>query len=327
MPFEDRITFGTSGLERAAHLRGDAARIEAMLSDPTTRVVPIWRGKPLVSPQGLAGVRSDHAVFKDAVAPAIFLGLDENGARFARDVSGWSPEEPVDLDSFRDRTEQQHPHLPGGYVFAELRTEMTRLTRRDAELAATARALVEWHRIHGFCANCGATSVPAQAGWQRDCPSCGRHHFPRTDPVVIMLITHKDRVLVGRTPGWPERMYSLLAGFIEPGETMEAAVRREVAEEAGVRVGAVGYLASQPWPYPASLMFGCWGHAETTEITIDPVEVEDAFWISRAEMIEVFAGTHPRMREPRKGAIAHSLLEAWVAGAAEAGGIHAVEYD
>ncbi|MEM8579622.1 MAG: NAD(+) diphosphatase, partial [Pseudomonadota bacterium] len=301
--------------------------VEALLTDRTARVIPIWRGKPLVSANGLEGVSADHKVLEDAVSSAIFLGLDENGPRFAQDVSGWSPAEPVDLDSFRDRTEQQHPSLPEGTVFAELRTEMTRLTRRDAELAATARALVEWHRIHGFCANCGAKSLPAQAGWQRDCPSCGRHHFPRTDPVVIMLITHGDHVLVGRTPGWPDRMYSLLAGFIEPGETMEAAVRREVAEEAGVQVGEVGYLASQPWPYPASLMFGCWGRAETTEITLDPVEVEDAFWISRSEMVEVFGGTHPRMREPRRGAIAHSLLEAWVSGVTQPGGVDAVKHD
>jgi NAD+ diphosphatase len=317
MPFEDRITFATSGLERAAHLRGDSAQIDALLVDPETRVIPVWRGKPLVDAQGLAGVPAYHAVFSDAVSSPIFLGLDEAGARFARDISGWDPEDPVDLDSFRDRTEQQHPSLPIGQVFAELRTEMTRLSRRDAELAATARALIEWHRIHRFCANCGAESFPAQAGWQRDCPTCGRHHFPRTDPVVIMLITHDDSVLVGRSPGWPEAMYSLLAGFIEPGETMEAAVRREVAEESGIRVGEVGYLASQPWPYPASLMFGCWGQATTTEITLDPTEVEDAFWITRAEMKQVFADAHPRMRAPRPGAIAHSLLEAWVTGAAQ----------
>ncbi|WP_425091456.1 NAD(+) diphosphatase [Tropicimonas sp. S265A] len=314
MPFEDKITFATSGLDRAAHRRGDAL---ALLNDPNARVVPVWRGKPLVDADGLVGLAADHRVFADAVADPIFLGLDEAGPRFARDVSAWDPGTPVDLDGFRDRTEQQHPGLPAGQVFAELRAEMTRLSRRDAELAATARALIEWHRIHGFCANCGAQSTPAQAGWQRDCAACGRHHFPRTDPVVIMLITHGDEVLVGRSPGWPEGMYSLLAGFIEPGETMEAAVRREVFEEAGVRVGEVGYLASQPWPYPASLMFGCWGQAETTRITLDPAEVEDGFWISRSEMEDVFAGTHPRMREPRRGAIAHSLLEAWVNGATE----------
>lgn len=151
------------------------------------------------------------------------------------------------------------------------------------------------------------------AGWQRDCPSCDRKHFPRTDPVVIMLITHGNSVLMGRSPQWPEGMYSLLAGFVEPGETIEAAVRREVFEEAGVRVGDVEYLASQPWPYPSSLMFGCRGEALTRDITIDPIEIEDALWITREEMLDVFAGTHPVIKPARIGAIAHFIMQHWLA--------------
>jgi NAD+ diphosphatase len=149
-------------------------------------------------------------------------------------------------------------------------------------------------------------------GWQRNCPDCGRSHFPRTDPVVIMLITRDDSVLVGRSPGWPEGMYSLLAGFVEPGETMEAAVRREVFEEAGIKVGHVDYLASQPWPFPASLMFGCSGEALSSEITLDPAELEDAMWVTRADMEIVFAGNHPIMKPAREGAIAHFLLDNWL---------------
>jgi len=151
------------------------------------------------------------------------------------------------------------------------------------------------------------------AGWQRTCPACGAHHFPRTDPVVIMLVTRGNSVLIGRSPGWPAGMYSLLAGFVEPGETLEAAVRREVFEEAGVRVGAVRYLASQPWPFPASLMFGCHGEALDGAITIDPAEIEDALWLTREEMVTVMAGAHPEIRAPRKGAIAHFLVAAWLA--------------
>jgi NAD+ diphosphatase len=151
------------------------------------------------------------------------------------------------------------------------------------------------------------------AGWQRICPSCGAHHFPRTDPVVIMLVTRGNSVLVGRSPGWPPGMYSLLAGFVEPGETLEAAVRREVFEEAGVRIGAVRYLSSQPWPFPASLMVGCRGEALPGEITIDPAEIEDALWLTREQMVTVMAGAHPRIRAPRRGAIAHFLVEAWLA--------------
>ncbi len=130
---------------------------------------------------------------------------------------------------------------------------------------------------------------------------------------MIMLITHGSSVLMGRSPGWPEGMYSLLAGFVEPGETLEAAVRREVFEETGVTVGQVGYLASQPWPFPASLMFGCSGEATSTDITIDPNEIEDAIWVSRDEMMTAFAGNHPVLKPARKGAIAHFLIRNWLA--------------
>jgi len=147
----------------------------------------------------------------------------------------------------------------------------------------------------------------------RACPDCGARHFPRTDPVVIMLITHGNSVLLGRSPHWPEGMFSLLAGFVEPGETIEAAVRREVWEEAGVRVGAVDYLASQPWPFPASLMFGCRGAALSTEIVLDPVELEAAHWVSRERLMDVFAGRDEAITPARPGAIAHFLLRRWLA--------------
>ena len=190
---------------------------------------------------------------------------------------------------------------------------MATLTPRDAELAATARALFEWHRTHGFCAACGEKSEISHAGWQRTCPSCQAQHFPRTDPVVIMLITSGNQLLIGRGATWPEGMYSLLAGFIEPGETIEAAVRREVLEESGVRVGPVNYLASQPWPFPASLMIGCHGTAISTAITLDPNELQDARWVSREEMAQALAGLHPLIRPSRKGAIAQFLISHWLA--------------
>jgi len=257
----------------------------------------------------------DHPALAEARGAPFFLGLETAGACFATDLSAWEPEafDKAALEGFFDPSEQQHPDRGAGQVFCELRGVMTRLDARDAELAATARALMLWHRSHRFCARCGAESAVSMAGWQRDCASCGASHFPRTDPVVIMLITHGNSVLMGRSPGWPEGMYSLLAGFVEPGETLEAAVRREVFEEAGVRVGAVGYLASQPWAFPASLMFGCRGEALGREIEIDPKEIEDAIWVSREEMMAAFAGDHPVLKPARKGAIAHFLLRNWLA--------------
>ncbi len=152
------------------------------------------------------------------------------------------------------------------------------------------------------------------AGWQRQCPKCSAQHFPRTDPVVIMLITRGNRVLMGRSPGWPEGMFSLLAGFVEPGETIEGAVRREVMEESGIRVGPVSFLSDQPWPYPSSLMIGCRGEALNEDIVIDPKEIEDAAWFTREEITDAFAGNNPPGLKPaRKGAIAHFLLWNWLA--------------
>ena len=306
----EEVTFGGGGgLDRAAHLRaGDPAAADG------ARVLALWRGKPMLDASGALGLLPPgHPVLAGA-KPPVFLGLAAGAPVLAQDASGWVPAEVAEtVGGFADPSEQVHPEAPAGHVFAELRARMTGLSRLDAEIAATARGLLEWHRTHGFCANCGAATVPAMAGWQRDCAACGRHHFPRTDPVVIMLITRGDAVLVGRSPGWPERMYSLLAGFVEPGETVEAAVRREVWEEAGVRVGRVGYLASQPWPFPASLMLGCRGEALGPGIRIDPAEIEDAMWVTRDDMAEVFADRHPRMRPPREGAIAGFLLRAWLA--------------
>ncbi|WP_299371116.1 NAD(+) diphosphatase [uncultured Tateyamaria sp.] len=318
MKHAETVTFGGSGLDRAAELRGDADGLARALADPTARGILLWRGKPMINrarPAQLVRARLDHPALADAGGAPIFLGREDGAPRFAYDLSGWTP---ADLDAaalggFLDPSEQRHPSFAEDEVFAELRRVMTWLSPRDAELAATAKAIFGWHQSHGFCAACGVASKIDMGGWQRTCPACGTHHFPRTDPVVIMLITHGNSVLMGRSPGWPEGMYSLLAGFVEPGETLEAAVRREVFEEAGVRVGQVSYLSSQPWPFPASLMFGCEGVATSREITIDPAEIEDAIWITREEMMKIFAGDHPTILPARKGAIAHFLLENWLA--------------
>jgi len=316
----ETVTFGgLGGLERAAELRGDQARQAAMWADGAARVVPMWRGKPMVAGEArdrLALLAPTHPVFADMSGRPLFLGLVKGAPVFAADLSSW---EPVGIDAaaqgggFFDTTEQQHPDTPPDHLFVELRGVMTLLSPLDAELAATARGLFEWHRTHGFCARCGHASDVTMAGWQRQCPACNAPHFPRTDPVVIMLVTHGNRVLLGRSHGWPQGMYSLLAGFIEPGETVEAAVRREVAEETGVKVGAVRYQASQPWPFPASLMLGFSAEATSETITLDPAEIEDAMWMSREDMADALAGRHPLVKPARKGAIAQFLLNAWVA--------------
>jgi NAD+ diphosphatase len=317
----EKVTFGGGGLDRAAHIRGSGPALAAAWEDPGTRVLLFWRGKPLArtsggAVQGLAFLPANHAVAAPLQDEAVFLGKDLDGAPlFACALSDWEPEglDSSQLGLFLDPSEQQHPQLPDNMVFAELRRIMTLLTPLEAEAAAAAKAVLAWHESHGFCARCGVASLPAEGGWQRNCPSCYTPHFPRTDPVVIMLITHGDSLLLGRSPGWPKGMYSLLAGFVEPGETLEAAVRREVFEETAVPVAEVGYLASQPWAFPMSLMIGCSGRALSRSIRIDPQEIEDARWVSRADLMQVFAGEHPDIRPARNGSIAHFLMFNWLA--------------
>lgn len=318
MKLAETVTFGGGGLDRAAELRGDGEVQTALAADPAARAVVLWRGKPLVSGGDAVAVLRlplTHPVVRETDSPLVFLGRDGDAPLFAADISDWEPpaEQAADTDTFVDPTEQRHPAVGGDARFAELRAVMTLLTPLDAEIAATAKALFGWHASHGFCAVCGHRSDMTMAGWQRVCPACGGRHFPRTDPVVIMLVTRGNELLLGRSPHWPEGMYSLLAGFVEPGETVEAAVRREVWEEAGIRVGAVSYLASQPWAFPASLMLGCHGTALSREITLDPVELDDAMWISRERLLDVHAGRDATIRPAREGAIAHFLIRNWLA--------------
>ncbi|MCB2134682.1 MAG: NAD(+) diphosphatase [Rhodobacteraceae bacterium] len=314
MRLAETLTFGGANLDRAAWLRGRDDEIATHIAGGNARVLPVWRGKPLVAGGAAGWLAPDHPVLSVAEERPVFLALHEGRAHFAADISAWAPPEGdvPQPGQFFDPSEQRHPDLPDDHRFVELRGVMADLSRADAEMAATARSILSWHRSHRFCSACGAPSGAVNSGWQRACPACSAQHFPRTDPVVIMLITHGNAVLLGRSPGWPEGMYSLLAGFVEPGETIEAAVRREVAEETGVRVGRVDYLASQPWPYPSSLMIGCIGEAAGRDITLDPNELDAALWLEREEVVRVFMGEHPVVRPPRRGAIASFLLSNWM---------------
>lgn len=317
----DRITFGGGGLDRAAALRIDSEGCAALAARPGARVLPLWRGRVLLAEDRLAGLPFDHealaedeaGVGADAAAETVLLGRDAAGEGiWARRLPDW----PGVPEAVAPEEEVAHPAIEGA-VFAELRGRMAVLDARDAELAAMGRAVLNWHASHRFCAACGARSQVSQAGWRRDCPACDTPHFPRTDPVVIMLVTHGDAVLLGRAPGWPERMYSVLAGFVEPGETAEAAVRREVAEEVGVAVGHVGYVASQPWPFPASLMLGFHARVEGAERPVlrpDPAEIAAAQWVSRQRLARIFAQEDAEIRAPLRGAIARHLMWNWLAG-------------
>lgn len=310
-----QFAFGGGWDARDALRRSDEAALAQALEHTETRVLPFWRGKPHLAGPALGWVSPDHPMLRHAQRPFLYLGQHDGCARFAADISAWEPDalDRAALAMFLDTSIQHHPDAAPDAHFGELRMAMSQLDAPEAALAATARALFNWHRTHGFCAACGHPSDVTMAGWERLCPACGAKHFPRTDPVVIMLVTHGNDVLLGRSPGWPERMYSALAGFIEPGETLEAAVAREVFEETAIRLGPVRYVASQPWPFPNSLMFGAVAEATSREITRDD-ELEDARWFSREEILRAWSGSHPDLLPARKGAIAHYLIGQWLAG-------------
>lgn len=319
---EFSITFngpGAATRDRASVVREDPEQVAALWRADTARVVPIWRGKPLISLDGsatLGWLSTDAEILREGTEAPILLGIEDGAGRFALDVSAW--EDPnADYDEmrkFRDMSRNTHPSLPEDNKFIELRAIMGDLNAADAADAAAAKGCLEWHRTHRFCARCGQGSDIDQGGWRRKCPSCNAFHFPRTDPVVIMLILHKDKALIGRQAMWPPMMYSMLAGFMEPGESIEAAVRRETMEEAGVPVGRVRYAACQPWPFPASLMIACVGEALSDELTPDFNEVEEVVWVSRQDVLDAVAGRNPKMGPARKGAIARNVLDAWAAG-------------
>jgi NAD+ diphosphatase len=312
----EAVLFAGATLDRAAHLRGDAAALAELLRRPDARTLPVWRGKPLLGPgETLGWVAVDTPFVRAFGATPIFLGLEDGAPRFAHDVSDWEDTEAdaAALGRFVDPSRNRPPGLGPGLAFAELRAVMGQLAAADAGNAAAAKGILGWHRTHGFCAACGAASTVDLGGWRRTCPACGTQHFPRTDPVVIMLITHGNAVLLGRSAAWPPRMFSLLAGFVEPGETIEAAVRRETFEETAVVLGPVGYLASQPWPFPSSLMIGCRAEALGRELRVDPEELEDARWFSREEVLDGIGARHPDLLPARRGAIARFLLERWLA--------------
>ncbi len=312
----EAVTFAGGTFDRASHLRPEAGRLAA---DPAARCLALWQGRPLLeaasaSASGLAWQPMTAALFDAATEPPIFLGLDEGAPLFARVIPDWEGADPGDAPRpFFDASRAAPPGLPDEIAFADLRASMAALTAPEAGIAAAAKGILGWHATHRFCANCGSPSEIADAGWRRSCPACGTQHFPRTDPVVIMLILEGNSVLLGRAPAWPPGMYSLLAGFMEPGESIEAAVRREVREETGVPVGAVDYLSSQPWPFPSSLMIGCRGLALGRDITLDPAELEAALWVSREDVLAALDGQNPDLRPARKGSIARFLIERWLA--------------
>ena len=246
----NEMGFVGAQMDRADHIRGDQNALNAGLKQAKT--VVFWRSRPLVSADysEMALLPLGHKLIAGR-PPEVFLGRINDTHIYAVDISDWQPhtQPHTQENALFDQTETLHPDADTGDVFTDARFAMGAFRDEFAEMAAVAKAMNHWHRANGFCGKCGGETFAQKAGWQRTCSQCDQSHFPRLDPSVIMLVTHGNSALLGRSPGWPEKMYSCLAGFMEPGETIEMAVRREVMEEASVKVSNVRYLLSQPWPF------------------------------------------------------------------------------
>jgi len=296
--------FVSHPIDRAAHLRTDAEKLFALEGDRKARAYVMHRDSILMT-QGADGPRAlltlDEARKLGANPGTIFLGLDNDAPVFGMGISSAAAE---DLMGRKDvAVENLRAVAASGAV-----------QPRELSTIAMAKSLVGWHQRHGFCANCGTRTSMSQGGWRRDCPSCKTEHFPRTDPVVIMLVTSGDKCLMGRQSQFPPTMWSCLAGFVEAAETIEQAVQREILEESGIHCTDVRYYMTQPWPYPSSLMIGCTARATTTDITVDKTELEDARWFTRDEAAAMLAKQHPQgLTGPHPVAIAHHLLANWLA--------------
>lgn len=276
------LGFCGGSLDRAAAFRSNADWIAEKRTDSSARLIRLNGDKTR-----LAG----NALYYERLAgdeAAIFLGLDDKGPLFAGEAT-----EPIE----------------GGIDLRSLAIE-GRLAPADLATLAQARSLLHWHQRHGYCAVCGHRTEMQDGGYRRHCPQCAADHFPRTDPVAIITVRNGENFLLGRQASWAPGRYSTLAGFIEPGETIEEAARREVLEESGIRVGSIAYVASQPWPYPSSLMIGLIGEALSENIVIDKTELEDARWFSRSDVRLMIEERHPEgLSLPPPMAIAHKILE------------------
>ncbi len=298
------LTFAGDPLDRAGDRRSEPGWLAARLAEPDALLLPLHDGRPLAEPAPEGGVRLGYAPASLAGPLAAdgerlaFLGLWKATPVFALDV-----EDAAAAAAF----------APYGR-FEELRSILVALPGPEAAIAGRARALFEWRLRHRFCANCSAATAVADGGWKRLCPSCGAEHFPRTDPVAIMLPVRGDRCLLGRSPRFPPGMMSALAGFVEPGEALEEACAREIEEEAGLKATAVRYRFSQPWPFPHSLMLGLIAEVGEGEERPQPGEIEELRWFTRPEAARLAAGETVDGRScPPPTAIAHRLIQAWSA--------------
>jgi NAD+ diphosphatase len=304
MPLQSFLnTFAGNPLDRASDRRANAEWLAAQLASSNSLGLAMWNGRPFVEKTKDGGAQIAYLPAKlvgelaGGTERLLFMGLWKETAVFAVDIEG--------------ATDPALGPLEGMGEFKDLRQVALQLPATDAAILATAKAMFEWRRKHGFCAVCGQPSQARDGGWKRQCPACEAEHFPRTDPVVIMLPCHGERCMLGRQEAWPKGMFSALAGFLEPGESIEEACARELSEEAGLRALRVRYHSTQPWPYPSSLMIGLIAEVEDDEGTPDQTELSEVRWFTRDEARKLLAGEMEGTFCPPPLAIAHQLLKAW----------------
>jgi NAD+ diphosphatase len=301
------IPFSGNPLNRASEKRPDSDWVAAKRRDPSSLILPLWRLQPfLLGSEKSRGPLeagflmpglAEQLAAEDA--PWVMLGLEGERALFALDISA-------------ARDPANEGPLAGLGHFRDMRAAAMLLPEKDTAILGQAKALIDWHQRHGFCPRCGGRTTLAEAGYKRVCSSCNAEHFPRTDPVVIMLATYGDSCLVGRGKQFPPGMFSALAGFIEPGETIEEAVRTPASSNNSRRTGAVQYYATQPWPFPSSLMIGCFAEATSPEIHVDGNELAEAFWLERDKARALIGGERvDGLWVPPSIAIAHHLIKTW----------------
>jgi NAD+ diphosphatase len=297
-------TFAGNPLDRASDRRGDAEWLAQQLASPDALGLALWNGKPFVEPAQNGGVQVAYlpprvvSELAGGLEKLLFMGRWKDSAIFAVDLGG--------------STDPAEGALQGLGRFEDLRAIALKLPPPEAGILATAKAMFEWRRRHDHCAQCGEPTRIVDGGWKRHCPACESEHFPRTDPVVIMLPHHGDRCMLGRQEAWPKGMFSALAGFLEPGESIEEACARELDEEAGLKATKVRYHSSQPWPYPSSLMIGLIAEVENDEAAPDQTELSEVRWFTREEARDLLAGKLDGLAAPGAMAIAHQLIKAWV---------------
>lgn len=297
-------TFAGNPLDRASDRRPDADWIARQLASADSLAFPMWNGRPFVETRKAGGEQIAYVPTKiarelaEGLERLLFLGLWKETAIFAVDLEG-------------EADPAAGGPLEGMGRFEDLRRIALALPEPEAAIVATAKAMFEWRRRHKHCSVCGQPSEAVDGGWKRRCPVCNAEHFPRTDPVVIMLAVHGERCMLGRQEAWPAGMFSALAGFLEPGETIEEACARELHEEAGLKAVRVRYHSTQPWPYPSSLMIGLIAEVEDDEGTPDQTEISEVRWFTREEARQLIAGKIEGTFAPQRMAIAHQLIKAW----------------